>query len=88
VPDQLVAAVRDAHARGARIASICSGVVVLARAGLLDGRRATTHWRYIADLQREFPNIELCADTLYVDEGDVLTSAGFRRPSTGDARAP
>ena len=65
-----------AHARGARIATICSGVFVLAATGLLDGKAATTHWRY-ADLLRErFPRIAVQANSLYVDEGSILTSAG------------
>jgi AraC family transcriptional activator FtrA len=67
---------RDAHARGARIVSICSGAFLLAACGLLDGRRATTHWRYADKFRRLFPDVEVDADVLYVDEGDVLTSAG------------
>ncbi|MFE4021257.1 GlxA family transcriptional regulator [Streptomyces sp. NPDC059101] len=69
----------DALARirpGTRIASICTGAFVLAAAGLLDGRRATTHWRSVDDFRRLFPQIELDADVLYTDEGDVLTAAG------------
>ena len=62
--------------RGGRLASICSGVFVLAAAGVLDGRRATTHWRYTATLARRYPRIEVDPDVLYVDEGPVLTSAG------------
>lgn len=76
VPDALVAALRAAHARGARIMSLCSGVAVLAAAGLLDGRRATTHWRYVEALSRLYPAIRFDADVLYLDEGDVLTAAG------------
>jgi transcriptional regulator GlxA family with amidase domain len=71
-----LAALRRAAARGARVASICSGAFVLAAAGLLDGRRATTHWRHAARLAREFPLVDVDADVLYIDEGDVLTSAG------------
>jgi AraC family transcriptional activator FtrA len=71
-----LAALRAAAARGARIASICTGAFVLAAAGLLDGRRATTHWRYAARLAREFPAVRVEPDVLYVDEGAVLTSAG------------
>ncbi|MFF4416932.1 transcriptional regulator FtrA [Streptosporangium sp. NPDC001559] len=72
----LVTALRTAHERGARIVSICSGAFALAAAGLLDGREATTHWRY-ADLLRErFPLVRVNPDVLYVDGGDVLTSAG------------
>lgn len=76
VPADLVAAVRRAHARGARLVSICSGLVVLIAAGLLSGRRATTHWRYAAALSERHPDIRFDADVLYVDEGQVLTSAG------------
>lgn len=73
---ELIEALRRAHARGARIVSICSGAFALAAAGLLDGRRATTHWRY-ADLLRErYPAIKVDPEPLYTDEGDVLTSAG------------
>jgi AraC family transcriptional activator FtrA len=72
----LVRALQRAHARGARIASICSGVFVLAAAGLLDGRAATTHWRYAERLQARYPDIEVRTNELYVDHGDILTSAG------------
>jgi AraC family transcriptional activator FtrA len=72
----LVAALRQAHRRGARIVSICSGAFVLAAAGLLDGRRAATHWRYADQLRQRFPAVTVDADVLYVDDGDVLTSAG------------
>ena len=61
---------------GARIASICTGAFVLGAAGLLDGRRATTHWRAAADFRALFPAVELDPDVLYTDDGDVLTSAG------------
>lgn len=76
VPAKLVAALRAAHARGARILSFCSGVFVLAAAGLLSGKRATTHWRYAEVLGRRHPDIEVVPDVLYVDAGSVLTSAG------------
>lgn len=76
VPQTVVAALQRAHERGARIASICSGVFVLAAAGLLEGRRATTHWRYTDALASRFPNVEVLPDVLYVDQGGVLTSAG------------
>jgi AraC family transcriptional regulator, transcriptional activator FtrA len=75
-PTQLVSALRRAHARGARLVSICSGVFVLAATGLLDGRRATTHWRYIDALRTRYPKIRVEPDVLYVDEGRILTSAG------------
>jgi transcriptional regulator GlxA family with amidase domain len=69
-------ALQAAATRGARIASICTGAFVLAAAGLLDGRRATTHWRAAALLAREFPAVEVDPNVLFVDEHDVLTSAG------------
>lgn len=69
-------AVRAAHARGARVVSICSGAFALAAAGVLDGREATTHWRYAALLAERFPAVHVNPDVLYVDHGDVLTSAG------------
>lgn len=75
-PPALLEALRAAHARGARLLSFCSGVFVLAAAGLLDGRSATTHWRYAAVLAERYPRIRIEPDVLYVDEGDVLTSAG------------
>jgi AraC family transcriptional activator FtrA len=75
-PPALLARLRAAHRRGARIASICSGVFVLAAAGLLDGRRATTHWRYADLLAERYPAIDLQIDALYVDDGEILTSAG------------
>lgn len=65
-----------AHARGARIATICSGVFVLAATGLLDGKGATTHWRYAELLQQRHPAIDVQTNSLYVDEGSLLTSAG------------
>lgn len=76
VPDDLVAALRKAHHNGARIATICSGVFVLAATGLLDGRRATTHWRYAELLAQRFPDIIVEPDVLFVDEGSLLSSAG------------
>jgi AraC family transcriptional activator FtrA len=72
----LVAALRQAHRRGARVMSICSGAFALAGAGLLNGRRATTHWRYAESLRRRHPDVLVDADVLYIDLGDVLTSAG------------
>lgn len=76
VPEALIDALRTAHKRGARLLSICSGVFVLAAAGLLHGRRATTHWHHQEALRRAYPDIEIVPDVLYVDEGAVLTSAG------------
>lgn len=66
----------QAHARGARLVTICSGVFALARTGLLDGRSATTHWARAAQLAREFPQVHVEPNQLYVDHGDVATSAG------------
>jgi AraC family transcriptional activator FtrA len=76
VPQAILDALRAAHARGARLLSICSGAFVLAATGLLDGRRATTHWRYAEALQHRYPKIRVDANVLYVDEGSLLTSAG------------
>jgi AraC family transcriptional activator FtrA len=73
---EITHALRKAAERGARIVSICSGVFLLAHAGFLDGRRATTHWRHTENLARLFPNIRVAPDVLYVDEGNVMTSAG------------
>src|SRR3954466_1496766 len=75
-PPAALDALRAAHARGARIVSICTGAFALAHAGLLDGRRATTHWRWAPMLAERFPAVDVDPDVLYVDEGDVLTSAG------------
>src|SRR5918994_6015337 len=76
LPVAALDALRSAADRGARVASICTGAFVLAAAGLLDGRRAATHWRYAGLLARSFPNVTVDPDVLFVDEGDVLTSAG------------
>ena len=76
VPERLRGALLAAHARGARLASICSGAFVLAATGLLDGRRAATHWRYAEALERAHPEVRVDASVLYVEEGRVLTSAG------------
>jgi AraC family transcriptional activator FtrA len=76
VPAELVDALRAAHARGARIATLCSGVFVPAGAGLLDGRRATTHWRYAGTLAEDHPSITVEPDILYVEDGNLLTAAG------------
>jgi AraC family transcriptional regulator, transcriptional activator FtrA len=69
-------ALRAAHARGCRIATICSGVFPLAATGLLDGLRVTTHWRYAAQLAQRYPALQVLPDDLYVDEGLILSSAG------------
>ncbi|PTM60571.1 transcriptional regulator FtrA [Phreatobacter oligotrophus] len=76
VPDSLREALLAAHSRGARLASICSGAFVLAATGLLDGRRAATHWRYADALRRARPAVAVDASVLYIEEGRVLTSAG------------
>jgi transcriptional regulator GlxA family with amidase domain len=76
VDPTLVEALRLAHGRGVRVASLCTGAFLLAAAGLLDGRVATTHWMHAAQLARRYPQVDVRADVLYVDEGDVLTSAG------------
>ncbi|WP_100443994.1 helix-turn-helix domain-containing protein [Glycomyces xiaoerkulensis] len=75
-PPALVDAVRAAHRGGARVASLCTGAFVLAEAGLLDGRRATTHWAHTSLLRDRYPDVRVDPDVLYIDEGDVLTSAG------------
>ncbi|MEV0222419.1 helix-turn-helix domain-containing protein [Streptomyces sp. NPDC050704] len=75
-PAELVEAVRAAHRGGARVASICTGAFVLAAAGLLDGRRATTHWMHTRKLAESYPEVEVDPGVLYIDDGDVLTSAG------------
>ncbi|MFM9941076.1 MAG: transcriptional regulator FtrA [Hyphomicrobiaceae bacterium] len=75
-PVRLLDAIAHAAQRGARCVSICSGVFVLAAAGLLTGKRATTHWRHMPDLKRQYPDILVEEDVLYVDEGNVITSAG------------
>jgi AraC family transcriptional regulator, transcriptional activator FtrA len=76
VPVEVLDGLRRAHARGARILSLCTGAFVLAAAGLLDGRRATTHWSESDELARQYPSVSVDPDVLYVDEGDILTSAG------------
>ncbi len=75
-PAALIGALRAAHERGARMLSFCSGAFALAHAGLLDGRRATTHWACADRLAAQFPEIDVDPSVLYVDEGSILTSAG------------
>ncbi len=75
-PPVLLDALRRAHRRGARLVSICTGALVLAEAGLLDGRRATTHWMAVDELTARFPAVDVDPDVLYVDLGDIATSAG------------
>ncbi|MER5807630.1 helix-turn-helix domain-containing protein [Streptomyces sp. NPDC002033] len=76
LPPELVDAVRAAHAAGARVASLCTGAFVLGAAGLLDGRRATTHWAHAAELRARHPRALVDPDVLYTDNGSVLTAAG------------
>lgn len=76
LPDELVQAVRAAHHAGARIASLCTGAFVLGAAGLLDGRRATTHWAHTDELSARYPLAVVDAGVLHTDNGSVLTSAG------------
>jgi AraC family transcriptional regulator, transcriptional activator FtrA len=76
VSPALVNALRLAAGRGARLVSICSGAFALAAAGLLDGRQATTHWRYADLLRHRYPAVTVTPDVLYVDQGNVITSAG------------
>jgi transcriptional regulator GlxA family with amidase domain len=75
-PEELLDAVRAAHAAGATLLSVCSGLEVLAAAGLLDGRRCTCHWFHLEEFTRRYPGIDVDADVLFVDEGDIVTSAG------------
>lgn len=75
-PADLVEAVRGAYERGARVVSICTGAFVLAAAGILDGRRATTHWMHAALLASRHPRVDVDPGVLYIDDGDVLTAAG------------
>jgi AraC family transcriptional regulator, transcriptional activator FtrA len=74
--DELVSALRAAHAAGARLVTICSGVFVLAAAGILTNESVTTHWRYADKLQQKYPSLNVDPNVLYVDEGQILTSAG------------
>jgi len=75
-PAPLLAALRRAHARGALVVGLCLGAFVLAAAGLLEGRRATTHWRWATRFAELYPQVRLDPGVLYVDEGDLITSAG------------
>ena len=76
LPDDIAAALSLIRP-GTRIMSICTGAFILGAAGILDGRKATTHWAYAAEFRQLFPQVELHEDVLFVDEGDVLTSAGL-----------
>ncbi|MEV5602212.1 helix-turn-helix domain-containing protein [Streptomyces sp. NPDC052299] len=75
-PEEVLTALRRAVERGARVLSVCSGAYLLGAAGLLDGRRCTTHWRHADDLARRFPEAAVEPDVLYVEDGPVTTSAG------------
>ena len=75
-PATVIDALRAAHGRGARILGLCAGAFVLAQAGLLNGRAATTHWRLAAALAEQFPGVRVDPDVLFIDHGDVATSAG------------
>ncbi|WAL69092.1 helix-turn-helix domain-containing protein [Amycolatopsis cynarae] len=72
----VLAAIRRAHARGARLIGFCSGAFTLAEAGVLDGRRATAHWQWAEGFRERFPAVHLEPDVLFVDDGDILTAAG------------
>ncbi len=76
VPAGLTEAIRVLHPRARRLVSICTGSFALAGAGVLDGRRATTHWRHAKLLARAYPEVEVCPDALFVEDGSVVTSAG------------
>lgn len=74
--EEIAAWIRTASSRARRTASICTGAYLLAAAGLLDGRKATTHWNYCADLAEQFPKVELDPEPVFVRDGDIWTSAG------------
>jgi transcriptional regulator GlxA family with amidase domain len=76
IGDAVLDELRRAHHRGARLISLCTGAFVLAKAGVLNGKLATTHWRHSQRLAAQYPEVRVDRDVLYVDEGDVLTSAG------------
>ncbi len=76
VDDDVIEVLRVAHRKGARIASICTGAFILAQAGLLDGLTVTTHWTWTEQLRREYPRVDVDPDVLYVDNGQIWTSAG------------
>jgi AraC family transcriptional regulator, transcriptional activator FtrA len=75
-PAELIAMLKAAHARGARLVAICSGVFIVAAAGLLDGRRIAAHWSYADELSRRHPEVVVESDVLYIDDGDIVTGAG------------
>jgi len=75
-PPEVLDALRQAAARGATMLSVCSGAFVLGEAGLLDGRRCTTHWQHVEELAQRYPDAKIDPDVLFVDDGDLITSAG------------
>jgi AraC family transcriptional activator FtrA len=75
-PQVVLDALRLAYQRGARILSLCTGAFILAQAGLLNGRRVTTHWRWTTELAVRYPNLQIDPRVLYIDDGQILTSAG------------
>lgn len=77
LPPELITALRRAYDSGARMVSLCTGAFALAEAGILDGRRATAHWLHTAQLAARYPKVQVDDSVLYVDDGDVLTSAGL-----------
>lgn len=76
VPRKLIESIQCAHKRGARLVSICSGIYVLAAAGLLSDRSATTHWKYIEDFSSKYPDVVIEPNALYIEDGNIITSAG------------
>ncbi|MBB5117002.1 AraC family transcriptional regulator [Streptomyces eurocidicus] len=76
LPPELISVLREAAAGGARMVSLCAGAFALAEAGVLDGRRATCHWMHTEELAQRYPGVRVDDSVLYVDDGDVLTSAG------------
>ncbi|HEY8587920.1 MAG TPA: helix-turn-helix domain-containing protein [Naasia sp.] len=74
--ERVLQVIRDAEARGAWLLSVCSGAFYLAEAGILDGRRATTHWMYTERLAERYPEVDVDPDVLFVDEGRIVTGAG------------
>lgn len=77
VPSEVLDVTAALAARAGRVASVCSGAFVLAALGLLDGRRATTHWRHAAAMARQYPNVEVVPDSLHITDGRYVTSAGI-----------
>lgn len=76
LPEEYLAPLREAADRGARLVAICTGAFALAQAGILDGREATTHWRFVRSLREQYPRVRVLENRLFVEEGKILTSAG------------